>query len=412
MDFGGLPPEVNSGRMYFGPGSGPMLAAAAAWDGLAAQLHAAAASYESVISNLTGGWRGPSSSMMAAAAAPYAAWMSATAAQAEQTANQARAAVVAYEAAFLATVPPPVIAANRAQLMGLIATNFLGQNTPAIMATEAQYAEMWAQDAAAMYGYAGSSATAAQVTPFTPPPQSTNPAGTAGQAAAVAQASGGSVATNTESALPQLMSAVPQSLQTLTTPTAAAAADPPSLLSAFDSALTGPLGPVSLFGIGGSPYLLGVENYLVPQNVANVNSARQRLDRDASTLDRIGGGSNSTMRVVSSPAPAGAGMPTGIGRAGVVGRLSVPQGWAAAAPEIRPVAAVFPQTALAGAPAALAADGEGSLFSSMAASGLAGRAMAATGGGSARAMGIAGGAFGRAATTATIIVINADDAQE
>ncbi|OBH61728.1 hypothetical protein A5684_14200 [Mycobacterium intracellulare] len=410
MDFGVLPPEVNSGRMYSGPGAAPMLAAAAAWDGLAAQLHSAVASYESVISNLTGGWRGPSSSMMAAAAAPYAAWMSATATQAEQTANQARAAVVAYEAAFLATVPPPVIAANRAQLAGLIATNFLGQNTPAIMATEAQYAEMWAQDAAAMYGYAGASASATQVTPFAPPPRSTNPAGTAGQAAAVAQATGSSVATNTESALPQLMSAVPQSLQTLTTPTTAA--DPPSLLSAFDSALTGPLGPVSLFGIGGSPYLLGVENYLVPQNVANVNSARQRLDRDRSALGRLGGEVNSGTRMVNSPRAAGTGVSPGIGRAGVVGRLSVPPGWAAAAPEIRPVATVLPQTALAGAPAVLAADGEGSLFSSMAASSLAGRAMAATGGGSARATGIGGGAFGRAATTATIIVINADDAQE
>jgi len=388
-----------------------MLAAAAVWDGLAAQLHSAAASYESVISNLTGGWRGPSSAMMAAAATPYAAWMSATATQAEQTANQARAAVVAYEAAFLAAVPPPVIAANRAQLMALVATNFLGQNTPAIMATEAQYAEMWAQDAAAMYGYAGASATAAQMTPFTPPPQNTDPAGTSGQAAAVAAATGGSVATNTESALPQLMSAVPQSLQVLATPTATAA-DPPSLLSALDSALTGPLGPVSLFGIGGSPYLLGVESYLVPQNVANVNSARQRLDRDRSTLVRLGGGVDSGARVVSLPGPGGAGMSTGIGRAGVVGRMSVPQGWAVAAPEIRSVAAVLPQTALAGAPAALAADGGGTLFGNMAASGLAGRAMAATGGGSARAMGIGGAAFGRAATTATIIVINADDAQQ
>jgi PPE-repeat protein len=388
-----------------------MLAAAAVWDGLAAQLHSAAASYESVISNLTGGWRGPSSAMMAAAAAPYAAWMSATATQAEQTANQARAAVVAYEAAFLATVPPPVIAANRAQLMALVATNFLGQNAPAIMATEAQYAEMWAQDAAAMYGYAGGSATAAQMTPFIPPPQNTDPVGTSGQAAAVAQATGGSVATNTESALPQLMSAVPQSLQILATPTATAA-DPPSLLSALDSALTGPLGPVSLFGIGGSPYLLGVESYLVPQNVANVNSARQRLDRDRSTLVRLGGGVDSGARVMSLPGPGGAGMSTGMGRAGVVGRMSVPQGWAVAAPEIRSVAAVLPQTALAGAPAALAADGGGTLFGNMAASGLAGRAMAATGGGSARAMGIGGGAFGRAATTATIIVINADNAQQ
>ncbi len=32
MDFGALPPEINSARMYAGPGSGPMLAAASAWD--------------------------------------------------------------------------------------------------------------------------------------------------------------------------------------------------------------------------------------------------------------------------------------------------------------------------------------------------------------------------------------------
>lgn len=406
MDFGGLPPEVNSGRMYIGPGSGPMLAAAAAWDALAAQLHSAAASYESVISNLTGGWRGPSSTAMSAAAAPFASWMSAAAAQAEQTATQARVAVVAYEAAFAATVPPPIVAANRARLMALIATNLLGQNTPAIMATEAEYAEMWAQDAAAMYGYAGSSATATQMTPFSQPPQTVNPAGTAAQAAAVAHAAGGSAATNTQTVLPQLMSSVPQSLQTLATPTAAA--DPPSLLSAFDSALTGPLGPVSLYGIGGSPYLLGVESYLVPQNVANVNSARQRLDRDRSKLRSLG----MDTRVVRTMAPGNAGMSTGIGRSAVVGRLSVPQGWAAAAPEIRSVAAVLPQMNFAGAPVALAAEGQGTLFGNMAASGLAGRAVAAAGDGSARATSFGGNAFGRAATTATIIVINADDAQE
>ncbi|MCV7425495.1 PPE family protein [Mycobacterium montefiorense] len=205
MDFGMLPPEVNSGRMYAGPGAGPMLAAAAGWDGLAAQLHSAAASYESTVSNLTSAWLGPSSAMMAAAITPYMAWMTAAAAQSEQTANQARAAAAAYEAAFVATVPPPVVAANRAQLTALIATNIFGQNTPAIMATNAQYTEMWAQDAAAMYGYAGSSATAAQVTPFSQPPRTTNPAGTADQSAALAQATGTAPA-NAQSTLSQAMS--------------------------------------------------------------------------------------------------------------------------------------------------------------------------------------------------------------
>src|SRR5271163_1481122 len=175
MDFGALPPEINSARMYFGPGSAPMLAAAAAWDGVADELRSTASTYHSVISELTDeGWLGPASASMAAAVAPYVTWMNVTGAQAEQTATNAVAAAGAFETAFAMTVPPAEVAANRAQLAALVATNLLGQNTPAIAATEAQYGEMWAQDAAAMYGYAGSSATASQVTPFTAPPQTTN----------------------------------------------------------------------------------------------------------------------------------------------------------------------------------------------------------------------------------------------
>src|SRR5271163_1309866 len=161
--------------MYSGPGPGPLLAAAEAWDGLAAELGFASTGYGSTIAELTGGpWIGATSLTMLAAVAPYVNWLSTTAAQAEETANQARAAVAAYEAAFAMTVPPPVIAANRALLMALIATNFFGQNTPAIMATEAQYMEMWAQDAAAMYTYAADSSTVSTLTSFDEPPRTTN----------------------------------------------------------------------------------------------------------------------------------------------------------------------------------------------------------------------------------------------
>ncbi|BCI88328.1 hypothetical protein NIIDMKKI_35340 [Mycobacterium kansasii] len=148
---------------------------------------------------------------------PYVAWLNTTAVQAEQTAVQAEAAAGAYEAAFGATVPPPVIAANRAQLMALIATNILGQNTPAIAATEAQYTEMWAQDAMAMYGYAGSSAAATQLSPFVEPQQATNPSGLAAQAAAVTEASANS-AGNQSSTLSGLISMVPSALQGLSGP--------------------------------------------------------------------------------------------------------------------------------------------------------------------------------------------------
>lgn len=170
IGFAFLPPEVNSGRMYSGPGSGSMLAAAASWDALAAELDSTAQTCQSVLSTLTAlHWHGPASAAMAAAAAPYLGWLQFTAEQTRQTALQARAAAAAYELAHAMTVPPPAVTANRAALAALIATNFFGQNTAAIAATEAQYAEYWATDAAAMYGYAASSAAASELTPFTSP---------------------------------------------------------------------------------------------------------------------------------------------------------------------------------------------------------------------------------------------------
>src|SRR6516165_7183153 len=185
LDFGLFPPEFNSGRMYAGPGPGPLLAASEAWDNLAAELGFAATGYGSALAELTSNsWSGPTSVAMMAAVTPYIDWMSTTAAQAEETANHARAAVAAYEAAFAATVPPPAIAANRALLAALVATNFFGQNTPAIMATEALYMEMWAQDVAAMFGYAAASAAATQLDPYRPPPNTTTPEGPLQQAAA------------------------------------------------------------------------------------------------------------------------------------------------------------------------------------------------------------------------------------
>jgi PPE-repeat protein len=94
MHFAVLPPEVNSGRMYAGPGAGAMLAAAAAWDELANELHTTAANLESVSSGLTSEpWQGPAAASMAAAAAPQLEWLNTTAAQATQSSTQANAAV-------------------------------------------------------------------------------------------------------------------------------------------------------------------------------------------------------------------------------------------------------------------------------------------------------------------------------
>ncbi len=183
MDFAALAPEVISGRMYAGPGSGSMMSAAAAWARLAAETGSAARGYQSALTHLTDeGWLGPASQAMAAAATPYVAWLDATAALAEQTAARPTAAAAAFDEALAAVVPSPVIAANRATLAGLVATNLVGQNSAAIAALDAEYAQQWVQDAVAMYGYAARSAAATALTPFTEPPATSNLAGPGGQA--------------------------------------------------------------------------------------------------------------------------------------------------------------------------------------------------------------------------------------
>jgi PPE-repeat protein len=376
MDFAMLPPEVNSGRMYAGPGSGPMVAAATAWDGLAAELQSTSASYESVISELSGGsWLGPSSASMAAAAAPYVEWMTTAAAQAEQTATQAKAAAAAYEAAFAMTVPPAVITANRTLLMTLIATNIFGQNTAAIAATETDYAEMWAQDTAAMYGYAGSSAAASTLTPFTSPPPTTNPAGAGSQAVAVAQSS--------MSSGPRVINAIPQALQGLAS---SAAADPPSLsdlLSPISIALTLLEIPIGLTSVGSTA--TGISAAFTGVGT-NFRGFEINADRDfaqgrgpytgygpgAAKLPEWFWGGQGSVGAPSNAATAS--VSAGLGQGNTVGRLSVPSAWTVAAPEIRPAAFTLPITGAAAAPE-IAAGSSGNLFSNMGLAGAAGGAV-------------------------------------
>jgi PPE-repeat protein len=344
MDFGALPPEVNSGRMYAGPGSGPMVAAASGWDELAAELYSAAASYSSVVSGLTeGSWRGPAAVSMAAAAATYVAWMNAAATQAQQAATQAEAAASAFETAFAATVPPPVIAANRAQLAMLVATNFLGINTAAIMATEAQYAEMWAQDAAAMYGYAGSSAAAATLTPFTAPPQNTDPAGLGAQITAVTKAIESSI--SPENIIQVILNDINDAL---------APEHINSGISAFATVPSIILAAISTLSKGASDTAAAAAE----ATTAALTDVGAGLSRVASTLGSAGS------------AQLGGAVSAGVGRAVTVGALSVPQSWgtltsaiggsgkalpATLVGETRDLEAIAPPVSLAGGPRSLAA---------------------------------------------------------
>jgi PPE-repeat protein len=394
MDFGIYPPEINSARMYAGPGSGPMLAAAEAWGSLAAELHSAANSYQSVVSGLTAGsWSGPSSASMAAAAASYTAWLTATAAQAEETGAQAKAAVSAYQAAFTSTVPPPMVAANRSQLTTLVATNLFGRNTQAIAANEAQYAEMWAQDTAAMYGYAASSASATTLTPFTPPQQNTNPGGSAGQAAAVSQATGTS-AGNVQSTVQQAFSAVPNALQSAATAAAAApaqASDPLGTLSNLISIFLDAPAAVATFAADIPFGVIGV--VALPLDIIGAGTGLHTDDivsgwNGEQAWPDTGGRPPTPFpaRITGPVGPAATtALSAGLGEANTVGALSVPPTWTIATPAVRPVSytlPALPETGAGAVPAVATAEsaeaGSGSTFAEMAVAGMAGRAIAGT----------------------------------
>jgi PPE-repeat protein len=332
LDFGALPPEINSARMYTGPGSGPMMAAAAAWDGLTAQLEMFAARHSALVSELHGRtWSGASSAAMVAASAPYVAWVTTTSQRAEQAANQARAAAAAFEAAFAATVPPTMVAANRALLAMLVATNFFGQNTPAIATTEAVYSEMWAQDAAAMYNYAGSASSAASLMQFGEPPPTTTDQ--QAQSAAVSQTVGAS-ANQSQNALSQLMAALPQQLQSLASGGAVNAASavvaPPSIVAVFKTinTLTGPLVP---------SYQLTYATFQMGQFVGGLVQSGSQAKLLPEMAAPLGNAASATQSV--APQGFSGTVLASSGRAVPIGGLSAPPNWAAAGPADSPAVA-------------------------------------------------------------------------
>jgi PPE-repeat protein len=361
IDFGALPPEINSARMYAGPGAGSLTAAAVAWDNLATELHSAAAAYRSIISGLTvGRWLGPASLTMASAFGPYVAWTAGAAARSAEAAGQARLAAEIYDAAWAATVPPQAVIANRVQLASLIATNFFGQNLPAIAANEAQYAEMWAQDAVAMYEYAANSAVATELTTFTPAPEVADPAATAAQATAVSQAASGAV--TQQLSLSSLMSTLSTMLGNLASPaTASAATSTPwgTLLGGLTSG-TGGLSMSSFMSNLESNLPALLPGYLMVaatplyglSSVLGMAQTLQGLATTAASSAAAGAAdvAGAATEAAGAAEAAGAGVVGALGQAASLGPLSVPASWTSVIPtaQLTSAGAILPNAGVPG----------------------------------------------------------------
>lgn len=340
MYFSLLPPEINSGNMYAGAGSASLVAAATSWGRLASELSAAASEYNAVLASLTGEtWTGPSAAAMTAAAQPFTAWMSTTAATAAQAAAQAQAAATAYETAHAATVPPEVVAANRAQNQMLYATNFLGQNLAAIAANEAQYMEMWAQDAAAMETYAVSATAATKVNAFSEPPQTTT-----GTAEATSAANAGSAATTSGSnSILQFFADLATDYNTFINNALGSLTGNPSAgatFSALFAALKAPVGMTTQFNDTSLLINFPIQNFLkFGTPIGRVFEGLPLSGLGAGL--RVGGMAGLTSSVSAT-----------MSEANLVGNLSVPPSWASASPAIRLATTGMPAAGLAAAPAA------------------------------------------------------------
>lgn len=385
----GLPPEVISGLMYTGPGSGPMLAAAAAWDGLAGELHTTAVGFQSAVSALTATWLGPSALAMASASAPYVAWLHASATQAEMVAMQAKAAASAFDTAFAATVPPPVIAANRAQLMVLVATNILGQNTAAIAANEAEYAAMWAQDVAMFAAYTVSSLSAIQMKPFDPPPKTTNELGQVAQGADAARTTGNvgvqqvMSRTSMASLAENNVTAVSPGFETYASPFPPTGTPIDPILDFLIPDLAGLSGFI-VGVLGGVASAIGVAVSLAAwaDAVPGVEDNKRRLahlhDEHHEMLEIMGRPSPDGWRPGMWPRwvegdPLWPWTDGDMGNGPKIDGLTVPPSWSANIREIEPLARALP---LSGAPAAPVAGASGTAFRELALASMLGRALA------------------------------------
>jgi PPE-repeat protein len=338
MSFSLIPPEINSALMYSGAGSGPLLEAATAWDELAADLESTATQYQTAVTNLTtGSWLGPSAARMAAAAEPYIAWLQGTATTAAQTGTQAKAAAAAYQTAYSSMVPPPVIAANRAALTTLVSNNFLGQNTGAIAQNEADYLEMWIQDALGMdtYQHASTGASAAL------PAQAAAPMVTSGTQAAAAAAAPAASSADATSVFLTLLNDVALLFgdSTATAPSSLAAV--PTYLGTVATALaanpTGALLPIQASYYGGMLASIPARMFMSGGGGAGAGASVDTLAsmRD-SLLDNVGKlvdtkGSDVLTGVTGQLGKWGAGIQAGIqaqmANALHAGGLSVPHAW-------------------------------------------------------------------------------------
>lgn len=326
FDFAAMPPEITSTLVYAGPGTAPLMAAAAAYANLAAEVSSTATQWESIISLLTTeSWTGGGSAAAAAAAQPIITYLTETAATLEQTSAQATASAAAFETAYMGVVNPALVYANRAAFYAALAG--LPFTLPQVAALEAEYEAMWVQDATAMSTYQAASTAAGVLTPVTPLTSTTNPAAAsaADSTALAADSTGGTAQALAASPISDALS-----IPGYTTPDIPATGG--NLLQSID----GFLGTPSVFNAINGAVNTGA--WFATSGITNAVSLGHTLGTvpsipfalTDSVAPAAGAAAITPGTMVGSV--SGAGASAAVGEASAVGGLSVPASWSAAAP--------------------------------------------------------------------------------
>ncbi|WP_341286199.1 PPE domain-containing protein [Mycobacterium decipiens] len=156
--FMGLPPEWHSAMLNSGPGSGPLVQAAAMWQQQASEFGTAAQQLTNEMAVVP--WQGGGSIAYRDAHARYLKWLIEQGEEAERQAAVHGEVAGAYVTA-VATMPPlGEVIANRTTQQVLQAMNFFGINTIPITLNEADYWRMWLQAATTMELYQAQAALA------------------------------------------------------------------------------------------------------------------------------------------------------------------------------------------------------------------------------------------------------------
>jgi PPE-repeat protein len=319
MSWAATPPEVIGAQIYGGAGITPLTNAAAALGALATELGTAATQWQSELNVLIGttGWTGTGAAAAQAAAETYIAWLQTTATEVGQAATLAGNSAAAYglvaTPAFpgVGVVDPATVLANRTAQAALVASNVLGVNTMAIAALDTLYAEMWAQDVAAMGVYQSTSLASSALPALVGPDGSVTGISTASDTASDATAA----ASSTGTAASSLFNSFDGFIGT----------------PAVANTINGGVNTAAWFVMNAIPTAISLGHTLgsVPAiAVGDVVPADGAGITEGLMVGSVTGGG---MGMGGVGGLAGAASSASVGEASMVGKLSVPPGWSATA---------------------------------------------------------------------------------